>query len=119
MGNNRYHRQIRHKNSQFFLVIIRSKRKTLALHVLPEAVEVRAPLKCSWLEIDNFIESRLDWLVSAQEQVKNQPRPPKFLDGEVHEYRGALVALKVVTGPSNHIEVHDGEILLQSKQPYS
>lgn len=43
--------------------LIRSKRKTVALHVTPEGqVEVRAPLKLPQADIDRFVESKNQWL---------------------------------------------------------
>lgn len=43
--------------------LIRSKRKTVALHVTPEGqVEVRAPLKLPRADIDRFVESKNQWL---------------------------------------------------------
>lgn len=117
MGQNRYQRHIRHNSSQFSLVIIRSRRKTLAIHVLPDAIEVRVPLKCPWIEIDDFIESRLDWLVSAQEQMQSVPAPPKFVSGESHEFRGQLFTLNVTRASSNWVWTEGNKIEMHSKQP--
>lgn len=46
-------------------ILTRSKRKTIAIHVTKDAaVEVRAPMKASEVEIDRFVTSRQGWLIS-------------------------------------------------------
>lgn len=43
--------------------LIRSKRKTISIHITKEAVvEVRAPLKCSKAQINRFVTSKQDWI---------------------------------------------------------
>ena len=119
MGANRYQRHIRHNNHVFSLVIIRSKRKTMAIHVLPEGIEVRVPLKCPWVEIDGFIESRLDWLISAQEQMQQMPAVPKFLDGNYHEIGGQMRPLIVQRSTRNLVDATGHDLVIYSKQPES
>ena len=119
MGSNRYQRDIRYNNSDLSLVIIRFKRKTMAIHVLPDGIEVRVPLKCPWIEIDGFIESRLDWLASAQEQMQNVPVPPKFLDGDYHEIAGEMRPLTVRGATKNLVDVTGDDFLIYSMQPES
>lgn len=43
--------------------LIRSKRKTVALHIRPDAtIEVRAPLKMPKTDIDQFVDSQKSWI---------------------------------------------------------
>lgn len=116
MRSDPYQRTITHNDTRLTLTILRARRKTLAIHVLPSGIEVRAPLKCPWVDIDRFIESRLDWLISAREQVQQQPPPLGFLNGEYHQYLGSMYKLRVTEANSNAVTVAD-EILLGSKKP--
>ena len=53
--------------------LCRSRRKTVAIYILDDGVEVRAPLKMSKYEIDRFVASKEKWitdkLVKRQEQL--------------------------------------------------
>ena len=43
--------------------LTRSKRKTIAIHINKDAaLEVRAPLKLSMIEIDKFVHDKQDWI---------------------------------------------------------
>lgn len=51
--------------------LVRSKRKTLAIHITPDAtVEVRAPLTLSKSRIDAFVEQKQDWIIKNLEHSK-------------------------------------------------
>lgn len=53
--------------------IIRSKRKTVAIHILPEGiVEVRAPIKMPQSEIGRFVKSKELWIQEKLLLVKEQ-----------------------------------------------
>ncbi len=57
--------------------LIRSKRKTIAIHITKDAaVEVRAPLKVTKSEIDRFVASKQEWidthLALCKQSVQNK-----------------------------------------------
>jgi len=52
--------------------LIRSNRKTLALHLTHEGIEVRAPLSCPISEIEAFIHSKRDWLIKKIAIMRKQ-----------------------------------------------
>ncbi len=53
--------------------IVRSKRKTLAIYVTPQAeVEVRAPLRLAQSRIDAFVQQKQNWIVSHQSRIREQ-----------------------------------------------
>ncbi len=114
-----YQRTLLHNDVTLCLTIIRSRRKTLAIHVLPEGIEVRVPLKCSWFEIDRFIESRLDWMVKAQSQVEALPPTPEYLNGEFHQYLGEMHELYITSGSKNDVRCSQGKIHIRSKQAHA
>ena len=63
-------------------VIIRSKRKTLAIHIRDGHVEVRAPLKMSQSYIDRFVASKENWITSklSQAGTRRKERDKFILD---------------------------------------
>ncbi|MBD3647121.1 MAG: DUF45 domain-containing protein, partial [Pseudomonadales bacterium] len=49
----------------------------MAIHVFADRpVELRAPLKCAWRDIDHFLESRVDWIARSREELRRSPPPP-------------------------------------------
>ena len=75
----------------------RQRRKTMALHVLPDAtVEVRAPRWVAVGDIAAFVEQRADWVVSQREKALQRQRlKPAFVDGAEHYYLGRPYRLSV------------------------
>ncbi len=55
--------------------LVRSKRKTLALYVLPDAsVEIRAPFRMQASEIEAFAASKKDWIETHVQAVQQKIR---------------------------------------------
>ncbi|MDR0920026.1 MAG: M48 family metallopeptidase [Oscillospiraceae bacterium] len=71
--------------------IVRSKRKTLALYVLGDKVEVRAPLKYPKSDIEKFVSSKEEWILKRlNKNAENIEKRKNFiLDyGSEITYRG-------------------------------
>ena len=78
--------------------IIRSKRKTLALIIKPDAsLIVRAPLKASEKSIRDFIEKNKEWIKKKQAQARSfvVPTPKQYASGEKFLYLGNLYPLEI------------------------
>lgn len=120
MAHAPYHRDIRHLDHQIQLQIIRAKRKSLAIHVFPgeRPAEVRVPLKCPWFEIDQFIESRLDWLVDALQKMAAEPEDSHFRSGELHGYLGKTYVLEACFGRNGVVMTPD-KLWVSCKEPGS
>jgi len=71
--------------------LIRSKRKTIALHIRNATLEVRAPLRVGIHEIEQFITSKMDWitdkLAQSAERIANQ-KSFSLTYGSMVFYRG-------------------------------
>ena len=70
--------------------LVRSKRKTLGIRILPSGeVEVRAPLRASKRDIDRIVRSKAAWIETHRERVRKRaeenPEPSE-------EERLALIA---------------------------
>jgi predicted metal-dependent hydrolase len=120
MAHAPYHRDILHLDQQIHLQIVRAKRKSLAIHVFPgeRHTEVRVPLKCPWFEIDQFIESRLDWLVDALQKMAQEPGDSHFRSGELHGYLGKTYVLEACFGRNGVLMTPD-KLWVSCKEPGS
>jgi len=107
-------------NKDLDVLIKRSRRKTMALHVYPDKpVELRVPLKCPWLEINRFLDSRLDWIEIAQKELSNVPciPAPVYTEGSLHDYLGSKYPLMLVRGRPNHVQQLPGAIVVRCLKP--
>ncbi|MEK7309241.1 MAG: SprT family zinc-dependent metalloprotease [Planctomycetota bacterium] len=79
--------------------IIRSKRRTIALQVCPDAtVIIRAPFKASDTYINGFVELKRGWITRKQKFFRQQSRSVKekeFVTGEEFMYLGETYKLYV------------------------
>lgn len=97
--------------------IIRSKRRTMSLHVMPDArLVVRAPRYVPEWEIRRFIQDKLDWILKKQKQARETYRPPverRFASGEEILFRGERIPLAVAPGLRLRLELRDGAFHLR------
>lgn len=80
------------------IIISRSLRKTIAMHMLPDGtLEVKAPKLMPMLFINRFISSHMDWIEKQQEKVNARPQAAKkaYLHGEQFLYLGKLYTLTI------------------------
>lgn len=86
------------ETQSFDYVVKRQRRKTMALHVMPDAtIEIRVPKWVPKREWIKFVESRADWVIHQQREVLDKLlSQPGFADGEQHFYLGAKYSLNVV-----------------------
>lgn len=79
--------------------LIRSKRKTLALEITPEAkLVVRAPHCASMDFINQVVAQKRPWIEKNQKRVQNknvQIIPKQFVAGEMFLYRGRTYPLMI------------------------
>ncbi len=115
-----YLRRVFVADRELHVLIKRSRRKTMALHVFPDhSVELRVPLKCPWLEIDLFLESRLGWIEEAQKELTSLPPVPalEYKEGSAHDYLGSKYPLMLIRGKPNRVEKFPGAILVRCSKP--
>ena len=113
-----YHRSISLPSKELILEIKRQSRKTLAIHVLTkDQIEVRAPLKCPWTEIDRFIEEKLSWIVDAQGELARLPPPPRYVEGASHAYLGSARRLNLITGKPTFVAADADTIVIRCVNP--
>ena len=85
---------------QFEYRLVRSKRKTLALYVLPDAsVEIRAPLRMPASAIEAFAASKRDWIeahVEAAQQIIQERERYSAGEGEAVLFLGKEYPVRLV-----------------------
>lgn len=113
-------RVIQHRGQDVEVLIKRSRRKTIAIHVYPDKpVELRAPLKCAWRDIDDFLASKLDWIVRSKEDFARRPpvRSYQYVEGEYHSYLGDSWRLALVKGRPKTVELLNDSMVVRCDKP--
>lgn len=99
------------------------KRRTIAIHVNPDqSVTVKAPLKAKENEVEEFVRSRLRWILKHQRRyAEHKPKPPKkYIAGEGFHYLGCEYKLQVQNaGGDERICIQDDTLAVFSRRPQS
>ena len=99
--------------------IIRSKRKTLGLHITPDAgLIIRAPEKTSIETINKVVNKKLPWILEKQRLARENYRAPvkkEFVTGEGFLYLGELYKLFIVEKANTPLSFDGKEFLLYKK----
>ncbi|SRR5258708_7163650 len=96
--------------------IIRSRRRSVALIVSPDAtLIVRAPLHAPIELIENFIAKKWKWIYEKLTEARNRPKilAKKFIVGEEFLFLGQSFSLKIAT--VDNIEINEREIIFPQK----
>lgn len=99
-------------DSFFTPKIIRSKRRSMSLHLLPgNSLVVRAPLRTSDREIHQFIEKNRDWIEKQAKKIEKMPKVVNrtYKNGEEFLYLGKIHTLEI--GNYKEITVSEDKIL--------
>ena len=97
--------------------IIRSKRKTVALIITPEAkLVVRAPLRTSAAYIDRLVAEKNAWIRRKITEIRERPVAGKkrFVEGEEFLFLGKKYPLKITGNPLPGIEL-SGNLCVSGK----
>ncbi len=108
-------------NDSFDYIIKRQRRKTIALHIMPDAsVEVRAPKWVPKYEIIDFVELRSDWIISERRQVlKKLALKPGYSHGQQHNYLGQGYALQIERASRASVTFSDSILTISVRDPNS
>jgi hypothetical protein len=116
----RYTREVECGDQTVQVLIKRSRRRTMAIHVFHDKpVELRAPLKCPWHEIESFLASRRQWIAESLESLAaiDHPAPPAYVDDEVHYFLGHPLNLRCVAGHTRAVSISGDVIAVRCRQP--
>lgn len=98
--------------------LVRSKRKTLAVHVLPDgSVEVRAPHRLSAAVIDAFVSSRQDWINRhCKEALVRQKKQAEYIADEGQTVLWLGKEHVVVLEPDGTARLEQGRVFLPNDE---
>lgn len=98
--------------------IVRSKRRTLAIEVTPDAMLiVRAPLRMPRETIDRFVEQKGGWIEKKKREARQKlasAAPKRYENGEQFLYLGRSYPLKIGENPEASLSFDDGFLLSEN-----
>lgn len=100
-------------------VLKRSRRRTLAISVLPDGtVEAVAPVGAAEAKIREKVEKKTRWILQQRRSfaVLNAKRPPRrYCTGATHRYLGRQVRLKVTVGTEQSVKLRGASLCVVSR----
>lgn len=98
--------------------VVRSRRKTMVIHVRHEKVEVRAPLFVSEREIGRFVDSHREWIQRQLNRKAQQDAQRLDLsDGGSIFYKGRTLRVRLLRATRESIETTESEFVLFCRDP--
>jgi len=100
--------------------IVRSRRRTIALIVTPEAkLVVRAPLKAPPAQIEDFVRKQHRWIRKKVAEMRERPQPVDYSygEGEIFWYLGRPYPLHIVDDGGTPIRRTDRLCVSRSLMP--
>lgn len=94
--------------------VTRSKRKSLALHVRHDRIEVRAPLHVTTAEIFRFLDKHQRWLTrKLSEKQQRASQMLRLQDGHPIFYKARPLTLRLQQAPKAAVYVQAEQLLIQ------
>lgn len=113
--------RIQHGSATIEYELIFSKRKTLGIHVYPDArVVVRAPLHADPALIAEHVRGRAAWILKHVRQFEQQPPAdpePRYVDGATARYLGATYTLRVETSRLERAQFDGDHLVVSARDP--
>ena len=105
-----------HKIGDIEFRIIYSRRRTLAISILPDSsVVVRVPLRTSFSTVNRIVTEKAGWITKHHsDAVQRQKGMPdsSYTDGGVHLFRGSEYILRIKKSGVNYVRFFDGTLEL-------
>ena len=93
--------------------IIRSRRRTAALHIIGNQLQVRVPQQVKDEHIIEILQTKQSWINKKVVQLKEFPipKPKEFVSGEAFLFLGQNYLLKIQDGHKVGVELSDQYLL--------
>ena len=93
--------------------VVRSKRKTSALHIIGDELQIRVPTRLRDRKIVEILETKKRWIRNKVVQIQSRParKEREFISGESFALFGKNLKLKVLEGGRVGTKL-DGDYLL-------
>ena len=110
---------IQQDNSSFDYTVVRTSRRTIAIHIDPEkGVIVRAPKRGHKSEIRNFLIKKTPWIMKklevARQQAAEIPRH-NYMTGDIFLFMGEKYSLAFETAKKNRVDIAGHYIIVGLK----
>ncbi|MCV6589433.1 MAG: M48 family metallopeptidase [Marinobacterium sp.] len=93
-----------------------SRRKTLAIRVRPDCVEVRAPCAMPQSEIDAFVRKKQRWITHHLQRFADNPVPVPvqyhYQSGEQFPFMGQVLTLSVQSGRQHEVRLQADQLIV-------
>lgn len=96
--------------------IVRSKRKTVAIHLRGDQVEVRTPQRIDTAWVQQFVESKSGWITAQlARQIKNKSEQYRMADGEIITFLGRELQLQLRLASRNKVYIEAGQLCIEGR----
>jgi predicted metal-dependent hydrolase len=94
--------------------VVRSRRKTLAIHIKGGKVTINSPLKASVSWISEFVSGNVPWIEGKiRDQLAKEKEVLVLADGREVPYMGKPRRLQVVLGRKQEVVLDDEQLLIR------
>jgi predicted metal-dependent hydrolase len=94
--------------------VVRSRRKTLAIHIKSGKVTINSPLKASVSWISEFVSDNVPWIQGKiKDQLKKESEILVLADGRQVPFMGKPRRLQVVVSRRTSVALHDEQLQIQ------
>ena len=93
--------------------VVRSRRRTAALHIVGNELQVRVPQQVRDERIIEILQTKRSWISKKVAQLKEVqiPKPKEFVSGEAFLFLGQNYRLKIQEGHQVGVELLDRYLL--------
>lgn len=96
--------------------VVRARRKTMAVHVRHQAVEVRVPLFVSQSQIQDFVSTHIPWILKKlAHKAEQDAQRPDLRDGGTVYYKARTLRVRLLPAVSEHVDITDTELRLHGR----
>ena len=97
--------------------LVRSRRRTIAIHVFADRIEIRAPLRASATDIQAFVARKWSWIVRRHEDLQARVGTGISLaPGAVLEFRGEACRVEWLQGERSAVTLEADRLRIIGRQ---
>jgi predicted metal-dependent hydrolase len=98
--------------------VVRSRRKTMVIHVKHLAVEVRVPFFVTKKQIDGFVSDHEQWVLNMLEhKAEQETQKPHLVDGGSIFYKGKRLGVAVIKASRDEVTLSEGQLCIALRKP--
>ena len=98
------------------IVLHRSRRRTVSIHVYDNRVEIRAPLRAAKGDIDAFVNQKKNWIALKLAEIAQRAKEGLSLqEGHVITVAGEVLTIRRQEGARGKAFRHDGLLVIEGR----